>query len=260
MRLNHLSITLTAGLLLFACGSTQNKEKSFRQSERFYEAASIAWYEEQNPLAAIRNLTRAIETNPDNHNAHYLLGIIRLGRGELKEAEHHLRETIRLREDGDPAGLAGARNNLGVVLIHLKKYDEAIEVLKKSSGEVMNREPWLAFGNLGWAYIEVGELDQAIEALKRAMFDQPKYCVGLFRLGQAYYLKKDYDNAEAYLNQSLSIEEAGCDSIQEAHHLLGMTLLRKDRNSEAKNAFDRCIKLNKLTETGKACAKALESL
>ena len=255
-----LSTLVLSGLFSICCSGSQSSEKSIRQSERFYEAASIAWFDEQNPLAAIRNLTRAIETNPDNHEAHYLLGIIRLGRGEYTEAEHHLKETIRLREGGDPAGLAAAQNNMGVLLLHQKRYDDAIAILKKSSGEVMNREPWLAFGNLGWAYIETGELDKAIEALKRAMFDQPKYCVGLYRLGQAHYLKKDYETAQDTLTQALAVPEPGCDKIQEAHHLLGMTLLRQDRPEEAKRSFEQCLKINKLTETGKACNKALESL
>ena len=250
---------MAACFLLFACSGSQSKEKSLRQSERFYEAASIAWFEEHNSLAAIRNLTRAIETNPDNDEAHYLLGIIRLGRGEFNEADKHLSETIRLRQGGDPAGLSGAENNMGVLLIHLKRYDEAVEILKKSSNEVMNREPWLAFGNLGWAYIEMGEYDKAIEVLKRAMFDQPKYCVGLYRLGQAHYMKKEYENAATYFSEAVAVPETGCDQIQEAHQLLGMSQLRLENTKEAKASFERCVNINRLTETGKACTKALES-
>lgn len=255
-----LFFTLLSGIFSICCGGIQANGKSIRQSDRFYEAASIAWFEEQNPLAAIRNLTRAIETNPDNNDAHYLLGIIRLGRGEYAEAETHLRETIRLRQNGNPSGLAAAQNNMGVLLIHQKRYDEAISILQKSSSEVMNKEPWLAFGNLGWAYIETGELDKAIEALKRAMFDQPKYCVGLYRLGQAYYLKKEYDTAQTHLTSALSIPEPGCDQIQEAHHLLGMASLRQNLLEIAKQSFEQCVRINRLSETGKACDKALESL
>ena len=255
-----LLFALISCIFSISCGGTQSTEKSVRQSDRFYEAASIAWFEEQNTLAAIRNLTRAIETNPNNHDAHYLLGIIRLGRGEYTEAETHLQETIRLRRNGNPSGLAAVENNMGVLLIHQKRYDEAIAILEKSSNEVMNKEPWLAFGNLGWAYIETGELDKAIEMLKRAMFDQPKYCVGLYRLGQAFYMKKDYETAQTHLSSAIAVQEPGCDQIQEAHHLLGMAQLRQDRPDTAKQSFEQCVRINKLSETGKACDKALESL
>ena len=257
---NFLTVVMFCAVAAAGCGASEATEKAVRRSERFYEAASISWYDEGNVLAAIRNLVRAIETNPDNDEAHYLLGIIRLSRNELDEAEKHLREAIRLRTNRDPAGLAGAQNNLGVVLIHQKRYPEAIEVLKLSAGEVMNREPWLAYGNLGWAYIETGELDLAIDVLKRAMFDQPKYCVGLFRMGQAQYLKHDYESAESSLRKAVSIEEPGCNQIQEAYHLLGMSLIRQENIEEAKAALLRCEEIDEVSVTGLKCAKARNSL
>jgi tetratricopeptide (TPR) repeat protein len=243
--------------LVSGCGASEANEKVKRQSYRFYEAASIAWFEENDTLAAIRSLTRAITANPDNDDAQYLLGIIRFSRGEHTDAEKHLRKTVALRMENDVAGLAGAQNNLGLLMIHLRRFPEAIELLEASGGEVMNREPWLAMGNLGWAYIEIGEYDKAIEKLRRAMFDQPKYCVGMFRLGQAYYMKKEYKLAEKSLKQSLEIPEDGCDQMQEAFHFIGMTYLRQDNDAEAKDAFTRCIELNDANEIGEACAEAL---
>jgi type IV pilus assembly protein PilF len=259
-RLSTIALCWVCALGVLRCGGNEASQKAIRQSDRFYEAASIAWFEEQNVLSAIRSLTRSIEINPDNHDAHYLLGIIRLGRLEYDLAEKHLREAMRLRQNGDPSGLAGVQNNLGVVLIHQKRYDEAIKLLKASSEEVMNREPWLAFGNLGWAYIEIGELDKALDALKRAMFDQPHYCVGLYRMGQVYYLKGDYAAAEVSLKQAMAVPEQGCDKIQEAHQLLGMSYLRREMREEAEGALSKCVETNKNTPIGMECAEALESL
>jgi tetratricopeptide (TPR) repeat protein len=246
--------------MLISCGGTEASEKARRQSSRFYEAASIAWFDENDTLAAIRSLTRSIEANPDNDDAHYLLGIIRLSRGEYEAAEKHLRETIRLRTDRDAHGLAGARNNLGVLLIHQKRYQEAIEQLKASSSEVMNREPWLAFGNLGWAYIELGDYDKAIEALRRAVFEQPKYCVGKYRLGQAFYLKKEFAAAVSVLKQAIETPEPGCSDLQEAYHLLGMDLIRLENDDEAREFLIRCVKINEFSKVGLECREALDSL
>ena len=124
----------------------------------------------------------------------------------------------------------------------------------------MNRQPWLAFGNLGWAYIEVGEFDKALEVLKRAMFDQPKYCVGLYRMGQAYYLKGDYTSAKKTLTRAIEVPEEGCKQIQEAHHLRGMSFLRLEMPSEAEDALTRCVEINKESRIGMECQEALESL
>ena len=244
------------------CGGSEATTKALRDSERLYEAASIAFYEEHDELAAIRNLTRAIELNPENSMARYMLGTIRFGRHEMEEADKQLSETVRLRAErgDDVAGLAAARNNLGLLRIHQERYTEAIELLEASATEVMNREPWLAFGNWGWALIELGEYDAAIEKLKRALFDQPQYCVGMYRLGQAHYFNRDYENAEASLRSALAVNSPGCDRIQEAHHLLGMTLLRLEREDEAKEALEECRSINVATESGKSCSEALQGL
>jgi Tfp pilus assembly protein PilF len=257
---NQFTLVFCFVALSCSCGTTEISEKAERQSDRFYDAAYISWHDEQDNLTAIRNLTRAISSNPYNDRAHYLLGAIRLARGELQEAEIHLKEAAKLRATGNPSGLTEVQNTLGVLFIHTKRYAEATEILEKAVGEVLNREPWLAYGNLGWAYIESGKYDKAIEVLKRAMFEQPKFCVGAYRLGQAFYLKQDYSTASTILKQAVEIPEPGCDQMQDAHHFLGMAYLRLGRDGEAKQAFERCCSVSATTETGIACAAALEGL
>jgi Tfp pilus assembly protein PilF len=252
-------LCLFGALLACACGS-EISEQDRKRSNRYYQAAHIAWLEEHDNLAAIRHLSRSIEANPNNDNAQYLLGTIRLGRGELDQAEPHLRKAVELRGKDRPASRAEALNSLGVLLIHTGRADEAIVVLKESAEEVLNREPWLAMGNLGWAYIEAGDYDTAIEVLRRALFDQPLFCVGMYRLGQAYYQKGEYESAEAQLKSAIGVEEAGCDQIQEAYHLLGMTYLRLGREEEAIDAFERCQEIDPTSELGVGCAETSSGL
>jgi len=247
-------LCLLGALLVCSCGA-EVSEQDTKRSDRYYQAAHIAWLEEHDNLAAIRHLSRAIEANPLNDDAHYLLGTIRLGRGEFEQAEPHLRKAVELRGKDRPASRAEALNSLGVLLIHTDRVDEAIPALKEAAEEVLNREPWLAMGNLGWAYIESGDYDKAIDVLRRALFDQPKFCVGMYRLGQAYYLKGEYEAAEAQLKSAVAIEEKGCDRMQEAHHLLGMTYLRLGREEDAIEAFDRCQEIDPTSELGVGCAE-----
>jgi tetratricopeptide (TPR) repeat protein len=253
------ALILAAVLAAPACGP-EIADKAVRQSDRFYEAAYIAWAEERDNLAAIRHLTRAVDSNPNNDNAHYLLGTIRLGRGELDLAEPHLRRAVQLRGQDRPADLAEAQNSLGVLLLHKGAHDEAISVLEQAAGEVLNREPWIALGNLGWAYIEVADYERAVATLERALFDQPEFCVGLYRLGQARYLSGDHERAEQALARAVTIERPGCDRLQEAFHLLGMARLRLGDQDGCREALSRCVEINARTEIGKACAEALAGL
>jgi tetratricopeptide (TPR) repeat protein len=60
----------------------------------------------------------AIKLNPNFTNAHYNLGIVLTQRGEMKEAVHHFRETVRLRPD-----LVAARDNLELALLRLQELE-----------------------------------------------------------------------------------------------------------------------------------------
>ena len=60
----------------------------------------------------------AIKLNPNHTNAHYNLGYALLQKGEMKEAVHHFRETLKLRPD-----LVSARKNLEMALLRLEEYE-----------------------------------------------------------------------------------------------------------------------------------------
>ena len=89
---------------------------------------------------------------------------------------------------------------------------------------------------------------------------QPRFCVGRYRLGQAYYNLASYDSAEAQLRGVADDEADGCNQLQEAHHLLGMTYLRLDRTDEAKQAFTRCRDIDPASDIGTGCAETLAGL
>ena len=124
-RARSMATLLAVAALLTACGAKISEEE-IRQSDRFYQAAFISWFDEHDNLAAIRHLTRAIEANPENDDAQYLLGTIRLGRGELDDAEVRLRTAVQLRGTDRPAARAEALNSLGVLLLPREKTHEAV--------------------------------------------------------------------------------------------------------------------------------------
>jgi type IV pilus assembly protein PilF len=252
-------LLLFAAIIINACAASQIPPEDIRRAEKFYEAAYISWAEQSDNLTAIRYLTRAIEANPNNDDACYLLGSIRLSRGEIKEAEEYLSRSLELRKD-NPAKRVDAQNSLGVLYIHQKRFDEAIVLLEEASKEVLNPAPWLAYGNLGWAYTEKKMFDEAITALKRSLFDQPQFCVGQYRLGQVFYDKGEYELASERLQEAITTKAPGCDQMQEAYFLLGMTYLRLDLFEDALSAFDTCYQLNPKTPVGLDCTKVKEGL
>ncbi|MCP4674819.1 MAG: tetratricopeptide repeat protein [Deltaproteobacteria bacterium] len=253
---------LVAGI---GCGASEATQKDKKRSRHLYDTAHIAWDNGKGDvLLSIRNLVRSVEADPENDKAHYFLGVLFRGRDELEKSERHLRESLRLRQGatgGDRASVAMAQNALGAVLLDAKKFDEAEKLLLESLDEILNPSPWLPRSNLGLLYIETGEYDQAIAHLRRAVFDQPRFCEGLFRLSRAYYLKKSYPETEAMLKKTLEVAEPECEILhQDVYNLLGMTYLRMERDNDAKEAFDQCTKLGPKTNVGNLCAEVASGM
>lgn len=153
-----------------------------------------------------------------------------------------------------------ARNTLGVVLIHQKKYDDAIEVLKPLTADILYGSPQTSWGNLGWAYLEKGSYNDAIDALRRSVASQPAFCVGSFRLGLAYEKKKDLRAAKEAYRRAVETDRPGCKGIQEAWEGKGRTEAGLGLVADARTSFGRCADLARSSESGTRCEVALKGL
>ena len=204
---------------------------------------------------ALEELLKAVDLNPENPDAHNLLGLVFLRKGaeseelsirnqclkgdELKlekqegdaqfqKADEQFRKAIALKAD-----FSEARNNLAVVMIHLGRYDEAAQLEEKAVANIVYHEPYIAQGNLGWAYLEKHDYARAAKALRQSLFEQPKFCVGRYRLAKVYYETQEWDRASDNTHavasglQSLSIlQEAGV-TMAYGTDLLGETHVRQ---------------------------------
>ncbi len=211
---------------------------------------------------ALEELIKAVELNPDNPDAHNLLGLVWLRKGaeaeelstrnqclkgesltlekqeadtQFKKAEDQLRKAITLKKD-----FSEARNNLAVVMIQFGRYDEAVQLEEQALANIVYRDPYTAHGNLGQAYLEKRDFVRAAKALRQALFEQPKFCVGRYRLAKVYYEQQEWDHAAEEIDQVVT--DKSC-PIQEAYHLAGMVALRREDRDKARQMFGRCIDL-----------------
>jgi type IV pilus assembly protein PilF len=153
-----------------------------------------------------------------------------------------------------------AKNTLGVALIHMKKYDDAIAVLKPLAEDILYGSPQVSWGNLGWAYLEKGSTDEAIDALRRSVAAQPSFCVGNFRLGLAYEKQGQQKLGYDAFGRAVETERPGCKGIQEAWEGRGRIAKKLGLVEEARTAFHQCVELSKSSKVGARCNGALRSL
>lgn len=247
-------------MLATGCGPAHVKVDAEASEKRYLLAAD---YFNKNLIPpAMEEAVKAVGLNPENADAHNLLGILYLRKAvegeelatrsqclrgaelilekqnsdkEFKKAEKEFNEAVRLRPD-----FSEAHNNIAVVAQHFGRFDEALTSAEKALTNITYREPWAANGNLGLAYIAKGDLDRAAVALRKALFDQPKFCVGHFRLAQVYKQQGELDRAREELD--LVFAEKTC-PIQEAYQLGGLIALKLGDRDRARELFQRCVDL-----------------
>ena len=233
-----------------------------RMSESETDIAKDLWLRQNQPREALGHALDAVELDDRNEEALHLVALLYLDLCRrsmddcrLEEAERHARLAVQVKAD-----YREATNTLGVILIHRKKYDQAIGVLKPLTGDILYQTPENAWGNLGWAYLEKGDLEAAIDALSRSVAAQPMFCVGNYRLGLAHERKRQPAQALAAFDRALGTDDPACQSLQEAYLARARVRARLGQVDDAKDDLDHCVSLKKSSEAGKDCLSMMQKL
>lgn len=260
-----------AGALVFALGLLGCSASSRggmpaadpeKQSVAEHDIAADLWLRRSQPRQALEHALKAVELNEDNAEAQHLVALLYLDfcrrspeECRLSEAETHARRALSIKAD-----FREAKNTLGVILVHRKKYDDAIATLKPLAEDILYQTPENAWGNLGWAYLEKGDLEHAIEALRRSVAAQPSFCVGHYRLGLAYERKQSPAQAIEAYSRAVETEHPMCKGLQDAFAGRARGLIRLGRGSDARADLERCVQLDKKTDAGRECGALLAKL
>jgi type IV pilus biogenesis/stability protein PilW len=128
---------------------------------------------------ALRELTSALELNPDYGRAHLALGLVYHGMREYDRALHHYQQALE-----SPPCRSVAFNNMGTLLVDMERYDDAIAAFGEALQDILYPTPAHAEGNMGWAYYKKGDVERSIVLLQGAVASQPNFCRGYGWLAQ----------------------------------------------------------------------------
>ena len=177
---NSLLGMLAVVLLLSACATS---EEAKQKSKGFYQEG-IANLEKDRQKAYV-SFQKAVQTDPDNKEAHYGLGHILVSQGKVPQAEAEFREAIRIDPD-----YSEAHTYLGQILAIHERWPEAIEEYRKALSNPLYSTPDLARFHLGKALAHQGDLQGAMEALEDAASVEPSHVPPAalnLELGRVYY-------------------------------------------------------------------------
>jgi type IV pilus assembly protein PilF len=264
---NRSGQSLVVGLLFAGvasgCIATGGDNIPDPQSVAIYDVANDE-FRKGNLREALAKVNESLKVDSDNSDASHLGALIYLAfcARDTNSSDCRFDEAERLakRAVSDNADNREAKNTLGVIYIHEKKYDDAIEVLKPLTADILYGSPQTSWGNLGWAYLQKGSHDEAIDALRRSVASQPAFCVGNYRLGLAYEKKGDVKAAREAFRRAVETERPGCKKIQEAWEARARVEARLGMTSDARTSLGECVGISRTTDSGARCDGALKSL
>lgn len=211
---------------------------------------------------ALGHVEKSLQLDDSNADVAYLGAVVLLQFCALDETSSDCRfneaEKYARRALSASPEHRDAKNALGVILIHEKRYEEAIAVLKPLANDILYPTPEKAWGNLGWAYIERGSVEEAIDALRRSVAAQPLFCVGHYRLGLAYEKKGDLGLSREALSKAVDTDRPECKRLQDAFSARARVLGKQGFKDEARADLQRCRELGSSTSVGQRCAVELQ--
>jgi Tfp pilus assembly protein PilF len=270
-------LVVVLALLLPACNHTEGVKRKPELSHTHYLIGEDLVRKKQ-PDGARRELLKSIELDPENREAHELLGMIfflegvhkmnlleqeqclrgvaaeeqhREANKEFRRAEEYLRIAVKLGEK-EKRVESDVLNTLGNIALHFKRYDDAIAYCQKALDNILYTQRQFALGTLGWAYHQKGDRQSAARELRQAIFQEPKFCVGRYRLAKVYFDDKALDKAIEELKKV--VEDAAC-PIQEAHQLLGLCLMKRGETEAARVQFEKCQRMNPKSCVSQECQR-----
>lgn len=257
-----LSVQLGALLALGACAAASGKGDE-AQSLAAYDIARDD-FQKGRLREALGHVDEALDHDSSNADAAYLGATIMIGfcaqdarssDCRFDKAEKYARQAI----DANP-DMRDAKNMLGVILVHQRRFDEAIAVLQPLANDILYSSPEKSWGNLGWAYLQKGDADRAIDALRRAVAAQPMFCVGQYRLGLAYEKKQAYAAAREAFSKAVDNGAPECTRMQDAFDARARVAIKQGLREEARADLEKCRDIASMTITGQRCAAQLRTL
>ena len=177
---NIISV-LIAVLILASCAPTASVTPQDKKKADAARNLGEAYMSERRYSAALAELYKAEELNPDDPILHNDLGLIYMAKEKFDLAIVHFQKAIDLKPE-----YSVAKNNLGSAYLVMKEWDKAIAVLEQVTGDLLYATPHFPLANLGWAYFNKKDYKKAQQYLEEALRLEPEFYIAQLNLGRVY--------------------------------------------------------------------------
>ena len=227
--------------MLSACvTSTKDGGKPLKEESQEVQAAKYniqlgtAYLQQGNYALAREKLERALKQNPKDPDVHTSLGLLYDRTGDVKGADKHFKEALRLAPDNP-----GLSNNYAVYLCKNGRVDEGVERFTAVANNKYYRTPEVALTNAGVCLLGAKRLDEAEKRFAGAIRARPNYSDATVQLANVHLERNQVTEARKVVDTYLNAFKPQADVLYS-----GVLVARaaKDRMSEEK--YSRALRLD----------------
>lgn len=186
---NVITQLILISILSISCSTNKKKAQKLEQAEIFYNEGTQLLYEKKYTLA-LNNLLKAYDKKPDDDKINNNLGMTYFFKKNSKKAIKHLKKAIKLNSDN-----LDALNNLGYVYLSTNKLKNAKKIFLKISKSLTYRTQYRTYYNLGVIEIKRNNYEQAEAYLDQSLKEQENYCPSLYWKAKIQVRLRNYKEA-----------------------------------------------------------------
>jgi tetratricopeptide (TPR) repeat protein len=149
---------------------------------------------------ALATYERALKAAPSSPRTHVMLGALESDRGNWQRAEKLYRRALEL----DPDYSLAANNLAYLLLEHGGNVDYALTLAQDARRKIP--EASFTAGTLAWAYYKKGNYGLATDLLEEAVKKAPRNSTYQFHLGLTYQKAGNSTKAKSHLNRALKLD------------------------------------------------------
>ena len=168
---------------------------------------------------------KALTQNPKDVNVQLAAGLVYERLRELKLAEKHFRQAMKVAPESPEA-----QNALGAFLCRNKQQAKGEEMFLKAAANPLYRTPFVAYTNAGVCARSAGNLEQSEQFLRQALKSQVDYPETYAQLAGVLHERGNNLQARAFVERYLAVAPATPDMLYLGHTI--ETAL-KDTNAAA---------------------------
>jgi len=174
-------------------------------------------------VEARNSFEKAVQLEPENAEYNYAMGAASAFRHDPADAVPYFEKFLHLKPQ-DPRGKLA----LGAAFFRAKDYEHAIPWLAESTTVPLTATR--AHYYLGAIALQEGHLDKALSELQQALAAKPDFPDALAGMGQYYIERRDYPEADKWLQHALKVAP---DHYSANFYLLMLYTRTKDARQEA---------------------------